>query len=217
MLKELKSLLVGLSSAAPFLIKIYKEKRQDEKILELMELFYLIRDLIKTAEELLELVAPERGTSTSDIEDNYEFIQASLTIQLQRLKRIGDILMDNPTIDLLDSKIKKRINAAIGTKGEGLFGIGSAIFFNQMFRGGKEDDESEKDAVVRVCEEKRKFVLNIHSGSRFSIDEQRDLIILLHNLESDYLAALESVLTPENKLMLSQKAEKLASEYSVRM
>ncbi|QIB50366.1 hypothetical protein [Pseudomonas sp. OIL-1] len=216
MLKELKSLITALIGAAPALVKIYEQKRQDKKLVELMESAFLLRDLINTAEELLELVNSGKVITVEKLEIEYAFIQASLNIQLQRLKRIGDIFKESPTIDLLDPRIKKRINTALGTKGEGLFKIGSAIFFNQIFGNARKEGESDADARTRILHEKMEFVSCILNGDKYGYERQRALIEILKELQERYLHALNNVLTSKSKLILASEAEKLASEYGVR-
>lgn len=216
MLKELKSLITGLISAAPALVKIYEQKRQDEKLVELMESAFLLRDLVNTAEELLELVNPGNDMTVEKLEIEYAFIQASLNVQLQRLKRISDIFKENPTIDLLDPRIKKRINTALGTKGEGLFKIGSAIFFNQIFGNARKEGESDADAKTRMLHEKMEFLSCILNGDQYGYERQYSLIEILKELQERYLHALNDVLTSKSKLILASEAEKLASEYGVR-
>lgn len=216
MLKELKSLITALIGAAPALVKIYEQKRQDEKLVELMESAFLLRDLINTAEELLELVNPGKDMTVGKLEIEYAFIQASLNIQLQRLKRISDIFKENPTIDLLDPRIKKRINTALGTKGEGLFKIGSAIFFNQIFGNARKECESDAEARTRILHEKMEFVSCILNGDKYGYQRQRALIEILKELQERYLHALNNVLTIKSKLILASEAEKLASDYGVR-
>lgn len=216
MLKELKSLITGLISAAPALVKIYEQKGQDEKLVELMESAFILRDLINTAEDLLELVNPEKDIDVKKLENEYAFIQASLNIQLQRLKRVNDIFKENPVIDLLDPRIKKRINTALGTKGEGLFKIGSAIFFNQIFGNARKEGESDTDAKTRILHEETEFLLCTLNGDQYGYEKQCSLIELLKQLQESYLHALNNVLTSKSKLILASKAEKLASEYGVR-
>lgn len=50
MLKELKLFVGILIKSGPYLYGLYKQQKQDDKVVELLESSFLIRDLVSTAE-----------------------------------------------------------------------------------------------------------------------------------------------------------------------
>lgn len=115
-------------------------------------MFFILGDLIKTADELLYLVRDRdrdiliiSDLTNDELQQHYTLVQSKLTLQLQRLQRFGDIFISNPTIDLLDTEIKNELEKAIGEKGEGLYSIGAALFFNQMLGSTSKENEPEED------------------------------------------------------------------------
>ena len=221
MLEGLKIFLNALINAGPKLYGLYRKERQEEKIIELLESCFLLRDLVQTAEELLELVKDKKEINfqeleTKELEEHYSIVQAKLTIQFQRLQRLGDIFMSNPTIDLLDTNIKKKLKKAIGGKEGGLFAIGAGLLFNQSFGCAGKQNESDSERIPRIVKEKYEFADNIMDGGKFSLTEQRAILQEIKGLQAQYLSALNNVLEANHKLVLASKAEELAAKCGVR-
>jgi hypothetical protein len=221
MIEGLKFFLNALINAGPKLYGLYNKERKEEKIIELLESCFILRDLIQTAEELLELVIDKQEINfleleSNELEEHYCIVQAKLTIQLQRLQRLGDIFLSNPTIDLLDTNIKKRLKKAIGGKEEGLFTVGAGLFFNQIFGCAGKQDEPDSERIPRIVKEKYEFVQSIMGGDQISLAEQRAILQELKSLQQQYISALKDVLEPSHKLILASKAEELAAKWGLR-
>ena len=221
MFDGIKLFLSTLISAVPKLYEFYKKEQQEDKILELLECYYLLRDIIGTAEELIEIVRDKKEVvffelTEDELRKNYGIVQAKLTIQFQRLQRLGDLFLSNPTIELLDTEIKANLNKAIGGKEEGLYNIGAGLFFNQMFGASGKEGEDEKERLLRAVNEKIEFANDIISADRISVSEQRIIFENLKELQKQYLNCLNNVVGPEHKLFLASKAEDLANKYGVR-
>jgi len=221
MIESLKFFLNALISAVPKLYGLYNKGRQEDKIIELLESCFILRDLIQTAEELLELVIDKQEINFLEIESNeleyhYCIVQAKLTIQLQRLQRLGDIFLSNPTIDLLDINIKKRLKKAIGGKEEGLFAIGADLLFNQIFSCTEKKGEPDSERMPRIIKEKYDFAHRITGGYQIALTEQRAILQELKSLQQQYISVLNDVLEPNHKLMLATKAEELAAKWGLR-
>jgi len=221
MLEGLKIFLNALITAGPELYGLYRKGNQEEKIIELLESYFLLRDLVQAAEELFELVKDKNEINfqeldLNELEELYSIVQAKLTIQLQRLQRLGDIFMSNPTIDLLDTNIKENLKNAIGGKEKGLFTIGAALFFHQIFGCAGKQNETESERISRVVKEKYEFAGNILSADKFSLTEQRAILDEIKNLQAQYLSVLDNVLEANHKLILASKAEELAAKCGVR-
>lgn len=125
--------------------------------------------------------------------------------------------MSNPTIDLLDTDIKKELKKAIGGKEEGLFAIGAGLLFNQTFGNVGRENESKEGRISRIVKEKYDFANNIIDGNTLSLEEQRNIISNIKTLQKKYMRVLDGVLDAKDKLMLANKAEESAVKYSLRM
>ncbi len=221
MLKGLKLFLNALINAGPILYGIYNKGKQEKKIIELLESCFLLRDLIETAEELLELVKNKDEIDfleldVKELEKHYSIVQAKLTIQRQRLQRLGDIFLSNPTIDLLDPNIKTKLKKALGGKEEGLYAIGANLLFNHIFGSARKQDEPDNERMLRVVKENYEFVHSIMDGNQFSLSEQRTILHELKDLHNQYNSTLKDILEPKHKLILASKAEKLAAQSGLR-
>lgn len=222
MLDGLMKFSNALCNAAPKLYDQYRKGKHEDKIIELLECFYILGDLIKTADELLILSRGKEEVVFSDLSEeqlneHYELVQGKLTIQLQRLQRLGDIFMSNPTLDLLDVDIKDELMSAIGGKEDGLFQLGAGLFFNQMLGGSKIEGESKAEWSRRVVKGKYEFAGSINDLNRFSIDEQRLIVSELKQLRKRYRDLLDDITEAEHKTLLASQAIELAQKYSVRI
>ena len=93
MVNELKAFLNSLIKIGPQLYGLYKKGRLDGKIVELLECYYILDDLITTAEELLNIVHDKKeivfaDLSKKELEDNFMLVQTKITIQLLTLTSI---------------------------------------------------------------------------------------------------------------------------------
>jgi len=220
-LESLSKFISSLTNALPKLYQLYKDGKHEEKIIELMECYFVLGGLIETADELL-LLAKDRESivfselSTVELKQQYSIVQSKLTIQLQRLQRIGDIFLSNPTIELLDPEIKSRLKSAIGGKEKGLYSLGAGLFFNQIFGSARKSDESDDEHVLRVVKEKYEFANSILRTSSISVSEQKDIVCELKNLRKQYGGLLNDLTDSKEKTLLSSKAKEFAEKYDVR-
>jgi hypothetical protein len=223
MLQELKAMLGVLTKAAPALYAIYKREQKNEKIVELQESVFLIRDLIITADELLSIVKDKKELNFSvlpraELTKHYDEVQTKLTIQFQRMQRLGDIYLDNPTIDLLNADLKQEFKEALGDKERGLFSLGAGLFFNLILGFGAERDqnETEDEYFKRITKEKVDFAASIVDFDSFSLEEQRNIVGELKRLQQSYIEALDKVMDANDRLMLAETAEKNAARWGLR-
>jgi hypothetical protein len=212
----------ALISAVPKLYSLYSDGKHEDKIVELFESFFILSSLTKTADEIISL-ARDRDViifselSEEELTEHYSIVQSHLTIQFQRLERLGDIFMSNPTIDLLDSKIKSDLENAIGDKEIGLYNLGAGLFFNQMFGASGKEGESENHRKTRIVKEKYDFAASITDTDSISVSKQADIIITLKNLAEQYRILLDGIAEPKHKTLLASKAKELSDKYSVRI
>lgn len=221
MLKEIKSFIYALIKAAPNLHQIYKQHHQEVRILELQESAFLIRDIVNTADDLLSLINNYGDLDFVSLpvdvmKQHYSLVQTKLTVQLQRLQRLREVFISNPSIDLLDSEIKNQFIKALGSKESGLFAVGAGLFFNQIFGSVVKEDESDSDRAIRVIKEKYEFVKIIIDRNKLSLDQQREIVEELKDLQRRYLKVLDQVMDAKDKLMLAQKGAAMAANYGLR-
>lgn len=221
MFESLSKFISALANALPKLYQLYKDGKHEEKITELMECYFVFGGLIETADELL-LLAKDRESivfselSTVELNQQYSIVQSKLTIQLQRLQRIGDIFLSNPTIELLDPEIRSRLKSAIGGKENGLYSLGAGLFFNRIFGSARKSDESDDEHLLRVVKEKYEFTNSILRTSSISVSEQKDILCELKNLRKQYGGLLNDLTDSKEKTLLSLKAKEFAEKYDVR-
>lgn len=223
MLQELKAMLGVLTKAGPALYALYKREQKNVKIMELQESAFLIRDLIITADELLSIVKDKKELNFSvlpraELLKHYDEVQTKLTIQLQRLRRLGDIFLNNPTVDLLNAGLKKQFKQALGDKASGLFSLGAGLFFNVIFGLGaaRHQNETDDEYYKRIAEEKVAFAATIMDFDSFSLEEQRNIVVELQRLQQLYIEVLDKVMDAEDRLMFAETAEKNAAEWGLR-
>lgn len=221
MLESLSKFISSLTNALPKLYQLYKDGKHEEKIIELMECYFILGSLIETADELL-ILARDRESivfselSAIELNQQYSVVQSKLTIQLQRLQRIGDIFLSNPTIELLDSELKNRLKSAIGGKEKGLYSLGAGLFFNQVFGSARKSDESDDEYILRVVKEKYEFTNSIVRTSSISVSKQKDIVCDLKNLRKQYGGLLSDLTDSKEKTLLSSKAKEFSRKYDVR-
>lgn len=219
MLDLLLKFAQALTNSLPKLFKFYKKNRHEGKIIELLESYYILGDLIEMAEELLSIVRNKdtidfSHLSKKDLEDKLNRIESRISLQKLRLKRLGEIYLSNPTIELLDSNIKLDLKKALGSKSEGgLYGLASSLLFHQIFDFSGFEDETDREWLVRVTDESHKFILEITEYDKQSIEEQDRVLNELKELKKLYLEKLNDILTDEDKTILASKAKELANKY----
>ncbi|MCP4987731.1 MAG: hypothetical protein GY928_17240 [Colwellia sp.] len=211
----------ALCNALPKLYGLYKQRKHDEKIVELFECFFIMGDLVETADELLNLARGKDEIILSELpreelEKHYVLVQTKLTIQLQRHQRLGDIFLSNPTIDLLDTDIKDELKRAIGGKEHGLYALGASLLFNQIFGNASKECETEDNRIVRVVKEKYDFASSISGMEKISVEVQRELVTEINSLRKRYRDVLDNLTEAEHKTLLASKAKEFAEKYSVR-
>jgi len=223
MLEGLGNFLNSLIGALPALYEKYREGLQDERIVELFESYFILGNLLETADELLSLarnrdVIEFSKLSEEELEEHYAIVQSKITIQLQRLQRLGDIFLQNPTIDLLDSSIKRGLKSSIGDKENGLFTLGAGLFFNQVFGAAAKapEVETDRERMERVVDEKYRFISDLTEPEKMSVKDQRIIVYELNELRNRYREILDDVAEPKHKILLASKAQQLADKYSVR-
>lgn len=223
MLEGLGKFLNSLIGALPALYEKYREGQHEERIVELFESYFILGDLVETADELLSLARNREiiefsKLSEKELEEHYAIVQSNITIQLQRLQRLGDIFLQNPTIDLLDPRIRKNLKSSIGDKENGLFTLGAGLFFNQIFGTGSSVPEVETDRqrMERAVDEKYCFISDLTESEKISVKDQRIIVSDLRELRSRYRDMLNEVTEPKHKTLLASRAQQLAAKYSVR-
>ncbi len=222
MLSDIAAFFNSLIGALPQYYALQQGKQHDEKVTELLECFYILGDLIETADGIMTLargrdVIVFSKLSEEELKAHYGLIQSKLTIQLQRLQRLGDIFLSNPTIELLDVDIQKNLEEAMGGKTTGLFGLGAGLFFHQCFGNSRREGESEEEWRARVLEEKYEFASSISEVDEISVAEQQEYIQQIKQLRAKYKQMLDDLVEPQHKTILASKAKDLAAKYSVRL
>ncbi|KPV90060.1 hypothetical protein AN395_03521 [Pseudoalteromonas sp. P1-30] len=222
MLGQFAKFLNSLCNAAPKLYELYRQGQHDDKIVELLECFFIMGDLVETADELLDICRGKDAIIFSELDENelqkhYGIVQSKLTIQLQRLQRMEDIFLENPTIELLDADIQKDLKRAIGGKEQGLYHLGAGLFFNQMLGDSIKENELKDDWMRRVVMEKYEFSESICDLKKFSIKDQKEIVVELRVLRHCYRDILDKIAEPKHKTLFATKAKELAKTYSVRV
>lgn len=213
--------LKALVNALPKLYGLYKKNCHEEKIIELLESYFILGSLIETGDDLLSLAREKdkivfSELTKNELEQHYGLVQSKITIQLQRLRRLGDIFYANPTIDLLDSELKLNLKKALGGKKEGLFSLGAGLFFNSIFGNSSKENVPEDEYIARVVKKKFDFAVSIFDMKEISVSKQKELIAELKDLRGLYRKTLDNLTEPEHKTFLAYKAKEFADQYSLR-
>lgn len=210
----------ALSDAIPKLYELYRDNQQEEKIVELLESYFILGDLIYSAEELLLIVRNKDKVDLSDLtlielHEEINRIESMVSIQKLRLKRLGNIYLTNPTLDLLDSSIQFELKKAIGSKLKGgLYGLASRLLFHQSFDFAGHANESERDWAVRANNIANNFIIEITNSDKTLIREQDEILHKLKALRELYLDKLNEILDKKDKTILATKAKELANRYT---
>lgn len=221
MLDPLGKFLTSLLNALPELYSLYRDNKQEDKIVELFESYFILTSLTITADEIIRLARGRDVIRFSELTDkeleaHYSHVQSYLTLQFQRLRRLGDIFMSNPTIDLLDSKIKLDLQSAIGGKEKGLYTLGAGLFFNQIVGNARKENESEEARKVRIVKEKYDFAASVTKADSIEVSEQAEIINNLKELSQRYRSLLDNLVEPKYKILLAKRAKELSDTYNVR-
>lgn len=155
----------ALSDAIPKLYELYRDNQQEEKIVELLESYFILGDLIYSAEELLLIVRNKdkvnlSGLSLLELKAELHRIESIVSLQKLRLKRLSNIYLTNPTLDLLDSNIQFELKKALGSKLKvGLHGLASTLMIHQQFDFSEFVDESDRDWATRANDVATNFII----------------------------------------------------------
>lgn len=210
----------ALSDAIPKLYELYRDNQQEEKIVELLESYFILGDLIYSAEELLLIVRNKdkvdlSGLSLLELKAELHRIESVVSLQKLRLKRLGNIYLINPTLDLLDSNIQFELKEALGSKLKGgLHGLASNLVFHQHFDFSGSADESDRDWATRANGVATDFIIEITDSDKISINEQDEVLQKLKALREAYLDKMNAILDKKDKTILAKKAKELANKYT---
>ncbi|MGB6926735.1 hypothetical protein [Psychrobacter sp.] len=209
----------ALADAIPKLYELYRDNQQEEKIVELLESYFILGDLIYSAEELLLIVRNKdkvdlSGLSLPELKAELYRIESIVSLQKLRLKRLGNIYLTNPTLDLLDSNIQFELKKALGSKLKGgLHGLASNLVFHQYFDFSGSADEDERDWATRANSVATDFIIEITDSDKISINEQDEVLQKLKALREAYLDKMNAILDKKDKTILAKKAKELANKY----
>jgi hypothetical protein len=209
----------ALADAIPKLYELYRDNQQEEKIVELLESYFILGDFIYSAEELLLIVRNKdkvdlSGLSLPELKAELHRIESVVSLQKLRLKRLGNIYLTNPTLDLLDSNIQFELKKALGSKLKGgLHGLASNLVFHQYFDFSEFADEDERDWATRANGVATDFIIEITDSDKISINEQDEVLQKLKALREAYLDKMNAILDKKDKTILAKKAKELANKY----
>ncbi len=210
----------ALSDAIPKLYELYRDNQQEEKIVELLESYFILGDLIYSAEELLLIVRNKDKVNLSELsllelKAELHRIESVVSLQKLRLKRLGNIYLTNPTLDLLDSNIQFELKQALGSKLKGgLHGLASSLVFHQHFDFSGFADENDRDWATRANGVATDFIIEITDSDKISINEQDRVLQKLKTLREAYLDKMNAILDKKDKTILAKKAKELANKYT---
>jgi len=221
MLREIKAFVDALVRIAPPAIRFYTDQRRRNTLLLLQESFFILGALIETGGELLDIAVDARSVDLeslpiNQVKERYALCAANLNLQTNRLRRLGKIFRGAPFLDFLDPQLRRDLDRAIGEKGKGLYGIGAALFFHQMFGSARDPHEPEQTAVRRMAKKQSDFIQSIMGFVRkgiLDVSKHRSLLASLRRLHGRLGAAINELCTVDERVLLAERAVELARRY----
>lgn len=221
MLSELKEALDVLVRIVPGVLNRFVDRRRRQLLLELQEAFFILGGLIETGEELL-VIAGDKPTLKIDyltrqqMKEHYTFCQSRLSLQTYRMQRLGKIFLSTPFLDFLDPPLRAELKRVIGDKENGLYNVGAALFFHQMFGSARFQDEPEEEAERRITQKQAEFIESLYGvfqDKEVDLTMQRQIIAKLKDLHLRLSRVINDMCSVEEKVILSSKAAELARRY----
>ena len=221
MFSEFKPFISILIKSVPVIYKYLDDKKRFQKFLDLQEAYFIIAALLDTGEELLKIAESKPEVvigklTREEINQHYVNCQRLLLGQNARMGRLSEIFLEKPFIDFHHPNLRKDLNKAIGTKFEGLYSIGAALSFHQMFGSSRFQDETDFDFEKRAATEQFNLIadlFNIRPNDPIDLTEQRLLLEEMRRLNEKLREIINNICSDDEKMKISEEAEKLSKKF----
>jgi hypothetical protein len=211
LLLKLSEVLVKAAKRITDYRKNVSEERQQ---LALLTMQFCFAGLAKTGKQLLELAGTEPSRklermSAEDLRTFHAITQRHISIQLERLQKLHQILNDQLVLDLFDFSLRSEIEALIGDKEQGLYSIGAGLLFYLMLLrpppGSRKPEDLKRTADI-ICAQ----YPEIEEGV-IAVEQAARTLEAMNEVNDRYREILNRIIPATVALRLSNDASRLAA------
>lgn len=196
MIKEIIAIVKVLADAAKSFNAIASTARKNNNNLELLKIYFLIKDVQEDGCKLLDFAPPDPVdfmsiASSEALDMRLSTWNAVLRRQGARLQEIQNYITGRSDLSIINPQAQKRIAVIIGSKRGrvfSLFNLGAGLFFRTVLPI-QESPESLRDLVMKTLTLQENEDLNITkiklelNELEDALEEYRKLILLLMSNE----------------------------------
>lgn len=204
MFAQLKGVVDLIRSGVSDFRNFQTAKAREDAVLDLLRVYFLLKDCVDDGEKLISEAQPNPVEKIAGMEPQLalatiERWDATIRKQGIRLHRLQGAILGQDHIAVINPALQDRLSEAIGYKMDRaitLHGIGSALFFKNMF------------PVANTIEEKARYISLMAGEEGNSLDMSRICaeIESLRESLNQYRAVVERMVSNAELLQLSKRA-----------
>lgn len=205
MIKTILDIVKILIETASKAIKIKNEATNRSDKIEILKIFFLLKDVQEDGERLLESALPNpiellKTASKEAAELRVKTWDSVLRRQGARLHQINNFISSRSDLAVIDLKAQRRIKILIGSKEDrvlNLFELGAGLFFRTVLP----TDESPETLAYLVGRS-----LQLSESNPFDVNQIRDELNALDESLEEYRKIVSALISNEDIRSLSQEA-----------
>lgn len=206
MIKEMVAIVKVLADAAMSFNKFKSTTKKDNDNLELLKIYYLLKDVLEDGRKLLDVASPFSVGGSDAIDGvlnmRLKTWDSVLRRQGRRLYEIHGYISERSDLSIISPQVQKKLKVIVGSKRDrvlSLFNLGAGLFFRTVLPVEK-SSESLRDLVMKT--------LTLHSGDVLDVGK---IYLELNELEralEEYRELILRMMSIDEVRLLSEKARK---------
>lgn len=205
MIKSIVDIVKILTNTASKIITMKKESVNQADKLELLKIFFILKDVQEDGSKLLESALPSpseylKTASKGAADLRIKIWDSALRRQGARLHKINNFISNRSDLSVIDLKAQRRIKIIIGSKGSrvlNLFELGAGLFFRTVLP----IDETPETLAELVA-----LSLQLGENQLLDIPQIRHELNELDEALEEYRKIISALMSNEEIRSLSAKA-----------
>ncbi|WP_105103046.1 hypothetical protein [Microbulbifer pacificus] len=204
MFSQIKALVDLVKTGATEYSKHKKESERSESVLEMLRVYFLIKDCVEDGEELVSESEPNPVEVISRLSPDMALLKLEkwdrkIRRQGLRLYRLSGDLLGQDHISVVNPELQDKLADVVGYKMNRtvtLHGIGAALFFKEMF------------PIENTAEEKARYISIMagEEGDNLNMERIRSEIEDLKQALVEFRSVVDKFVSPDEILRLAKVA-----------